>query len=147
MVRTQNRISENLNYPDTGCVKAKIRGYHGKCLDCPFPQCLEDVGVPTVLEEETIKRNTEIKHLFETGWTTENISKYAGLSERHTQRIISGESETGNRPYKIHRRRKDLAQRNEEIRQLRKGGATIEELSIKFKLCDKQIQAVCRDNK
>jgi lambda repressor-like predicted transcriptional regulator len=144
MVRKQYNLDGNMNYPDTGCVKAKAAGYHGKCLDCPFPQCLEDPGVLPPQREETIKRNAEMGQLSETGWTVEQISKHAGLSARQTQRIISGESETGNSPYKRHRKRKDLAQRNLEIRKLKKEGMTIAELSIKFGLCDKQVWAVCR---
>lgn len=30
-------------HPDKGCVYAtKFLGYQSRCLECPFPQCIED---------------------------------------------------------------------------------------------------------
>ena len=128
-------------YPDNGCAKAKVAGYHGKCLDCPFERCFEDGGVPTVLEEETIKRNEEIRKLHETGWTTEEISKETKLSIRQVQRIIQ------NKPYKRHLNRKDSKGRNEEIRRLKKSGMPVDEIAAKFNLHPATVWVVCRDNK
>jgi DNA-binding NarL/FixJ family response regulator len=151
MVRKDYNRDGAIYYPDKGCTKAKAAGYLGTCLPseeypegCPFPQCLEDPGVPSPLQEENTKRNTEIKHLSETGWTADKIAKYAGLSERHTQRIISGDAETGNRPYKRHRKRKDLAQRNEEIRKLKEQGVPVDEIAGKYGICTATVWAVCR---
>jgi DNA invertase Pin-like site-specific DNA recombinase len=134
-------------YPDNGCAKAKAAGYEGTCLEskkfpkgCPFPRCFEEPGVLPPQEEETIKRNEEIRKLHETGWTTEEISKETKLSIRQVQRIIQ------NKPYKRHLNRKDSKGRNAEIRKLKKEGMPVEEIAAKFNLHPATIYVVCRED-
>ena len=39
---------------DTGCPEAKEKGYDGQCIECPFPECFEDLkrkGTPRPLKK------------------------------------------------------------------------------------------------
>jgi Mor family transcriptional regulator len=148
MVRKDYNRDGEIHYPDRGCVKAKMKGYDGKCLDCPFPQCLEDGDVPSTYQETITARNKEIRQLYETGWTVAEIAKQYSLSVRHTERIIA-ESPTEiikhSKSSGVKWKRKHLAERNIEIRRLKKAGMPVDEIAGKYKICAATVWAVCRD--
>lgn len=63
---------------DNGCRRAKARGYEGKCLECPFDTCFEDVnlknnppvGKRKLKELKLSARNLEIYNRYMEGITT-----------------------------------------------------------------------------
>lgn len=95
MVRKYDKDGE-LNIPDTGCVRAKVAGYFGKCIDCPFPICFEDIDnriKPQVARrrhqrrKDLPARNAEIRRLKKAGMTYEQIAVMFGLGEKTVEGV------------------------------------------------------------
>ena len=65
-------------YKDTGCP------FYPKCLECPFPYCLED-KIPLIL---AANRRVETRELAKQGLTIAEIAKTIGRSEKTIGRYL-----------------------------------------------------------
>lgn len=91
-------LGETVFYPDTGCDKAKERGYFGPCLikrkpACPFKRCLED-GREKIIKkvktkEEREIRNAEIRKGQAEGMSLENLHKKFKLSKMRIWQVLN----------------------------------------------------------
>ena len=87
MTRASIDLSPELATPlDIGCVRAKMLGYNGKCVSCPFSKCLEDTSYAITTK---LVRNLGIIKLNQAGIGYVNIAKQLGMSPRMVQRIIN----------------------------------------------------------
>lgn len=80
---------------DNGCRRAKARGYEGKCLDCPFDTCFEDVNfkqsppVGKVSKDGKLSaRNLEIYNRYMEGRTTTQLMTDYKLCQSTIRGII-----------------------------------------------------------
>lgn len=84
---------------DNGCRRAKARGYEGKCLECPFDTCFEDVnfkqsppvgkGRPKGSKDSKLSaRNLEIYNLYMEGRTTTQLMNDYKLCQSTIRGII-----------------------------------------------------------
>jgi DNA-binding NarL/FixJ family response regulator len=94
MVRVHNKVNESFNHPDIGCVKAKIAGYNGKCVDCIFPKCLEDKKEkPATMHgkrykmRDIRKRNKEICRLKNSGMKVDLIAAKYNIAEKTVYKV------------------------------------------------------------
>jgi Mor family transcriptional regulator len=130
----------------TASAKAKREDYHGKGLIDRSRSCLEDGDFGPI--EKIHQTKCENRKLHETGWTVAEIAKQYNLSIRHTERIIA-ESPTEiikhSKSSGVKWKRKHLAERNIEIRRLKKAGMPVDEIAGKYKICAATVWAVCRD--
>lgn len=65
MGRTYRRKKE---WQDKGCKEAKILGYDGGCLTCPFEEC---IGV--LIDSGKIKKKDILDHNITMSWTSEEL--------------------------------------------------------------------------
>jgi DNA-binding NarL/FixJ family response regulator len=106
--------------------------------------------VPSAYQETITARNKEIRQLYETGWTVEEIAKRHDLSPRHVDRVIAESPAVIIQSSKVKNvkwKRAHLAERNQEIRKLKKAGVPVDEIAGKYGVCTATVWAVCRDNK
>jgi DNA-binding NarL/FixJ family response regulator len=88
---------EFVRHPDRGCFRAKAEGYDGKCIDCPFPQCFEDlteayqmVNKKYQKRKDLPARNAEIKRLKKEGMTYMELAVKFGLGVKTIERVCCG---------------------------------------------------------
>ena len=67
-------------YEDTGCP------FYPKCLECPFPDCLED-KIPLIL---AANRRVAARGLAEQGLTIAGIAEKLGVSRMQVYRDLGG---------------------------------------------------------
>jgi len=73
-------------YSDTGCKKAKLLGYDGPCLECPFEKCWEEQRMSI----KTFERRLRIKELHKQGNSEKEIAKLLGMDWRTVRRALGG---------------------------------------------------------
>ena len=89
--KRRNSSANEIIVPDNGCLKAKAAGYIGKCIDCPFPKCFEDID--NRIKPQTVRRrhqrrkdlparNAEIIRLKQGGVTYAELALKFGLGEK-----------------------------------------------------------------
>lgn len=83
-------MSKNINEyirddKDTGC------GWAPSCLDCPFPECLEDnpEGRQLIWERKEKARQHQIAVMCQEGKSTKTIAAELGISLRTVQRVLA----------------------------------------------------------
>jgi len=79
--------ANNVEYPDTGCKKAKSLGYTGECLDCPFPKCLEETRSSVATSKKT-KRNEAIKLAYNAGMSFKELKMMAAFTFNQVKHIL-----------------------------------------------------------
>lgn len=88
MSETKGEVRLPLYLTDTGCRRAKKHGYHGPCLECPLPQCIED-NPGIVVKMFNHIRDGEIRHRYFTGEPVSTIAKVCGVSHKTIYRVLS----------------------------------------------------------
>ena len=80
---------DDVNVPtDTGCEKARARGWFGKCLQCPFEECLQDSDDRMRRsEEETEALKEKIRTLRKQGYKYKQLQR-----ELHVGNALIGEA-------------------------------------------------------
>ena len=76
--------AEIIHHPDTGCKKAKEMGYYGKCLACPFLECLE---IAPLKNPKKGIRDGVIKELLAVGKSKKEVAEELSISVRTVQRV------------------------------------------------------------
>ena len=88
IVINPNELGVDIFYEDKGCYWARKQGYIGKCIACPFPECLEEIHQRGGLK----KRNERIQELHKQGKTQVAIAKMYNLSIETIYAIIHNKS-------------------------------------------------------
>ena len=77
-----------LGEADRGCKSAKkYYGYHGKCVDCPLPLCLEDHGAAP--RPRLQDRRRRVHEMTSAGKGPAEIAEVIGVSSRTVLRDLA----------------------------------------------------------
>lgn len=83
------QIDETLEVPsDTGCDRAKALGYFGRCIECPFPCCMESNGQGKGIQTNILQRNAEIIRMRGEKISQVELARRFGLNRRTIQKIL-----------------------------------------------------------
>lgn len=87
------KIKDLISYAgaDSGCeVATKYLGYQSHCLECPFPECVEDNPKQRPLSSTKRHRDEEIESRWKRGEDIKDLAVEFAVSTRTIQRAIKG---------------------------------------------------------
>lgn len=75
---------------DSGCNLAKENGYKGPCLDCPFPECLEEMKTTEFKRKQAaaVKRNKDIRQLHAGGMSVKALAARYKKTEFQIREVL-----------------------------------------------------------
>ena len=74
-------------FSDKGCQEAKRKGYNGRCVDCPFPYCLDEYRF-TPSQIKRMERKAQIIQMIREGETKESIAQKLHICVRTVERDL-----------------------------------------------------------